>query len=160
MTDEVALRDVDDTDLPVFFEQQLDPDANYMAAFTTKDPGDRAVFDAHWNRIRKDPTVRIRTIIFNGQVAGSVLSYVDSGHTEVSYWLGREFWGKGIASRALAQFLTESRVRPIYARAAKDNVSSLRVLEKCGFRITSESKGFANARGKETEEYILMLAGD
>ncbi len=85
-------------------------------------------------------------------------SYVDEpGKPEVTYWLGKEFWGQGIATRALAAFLGQMTERPVYARAAKDNAGSLRVLEKCGFTITGEGKGFANARGMEIEEYILTL---
>jgi RimJ/RimL family protein N-acetyltransferase len=157
MPNEISLRDIAEADLPILFEQQLDPEANRMAAFTAKDPADRVAFDAHWQRIRQSPDVRIRTIVFNGEVAGSVLSYVDSGHTEVSYWLGRDHWGKGIATHALKLFIAETGTRPLFARAAKDNVASLRVLDKCGFRITGEGKGFANARGMETEEHILTL---
>ncbi len=131
-----------------------------MAAFTSNDPEDRVAFDAHWTRIQANDDVFIRTIMVDGRVAGSVLSYVMEGDTEVSYWLGREFWGRGIATVALAEFLKLQTTRPIYARAAKDNVGSLRVLEKCGFRITGEDRGFANGRGQEIEEYVLELAGD
>lgn len=155
---QVLLRDLTEADLPTLFEQQLDPDANYMAAFTGRDPADRAAFDAHWKRIMTDATVRIRAVTIAGRVAGSILSYVDSGHTEIGYWFGREFWGRGIASRALALFVAETPVRPLNARAAKDNLASLRVLEKCGFRVTGQSSGFAKARGKDTEEFILELA--
>jgi RimJ/RimL family protein N-acetyltransferase len=145
-----------DTDLPIFFEQQLDPDANAMAAFTAKDPTDRQAFMAHWHRILTDPTVIIKTIIYDEQVAGSVLSYEEAGKPEVSYWIGKEFWGKGIATWALSEFLAHVNLaRPIYARVAKDNCGSLRVLEKCGFVITGEGIGFANARGREIEEFVL-----
>jgi RimJ/RimL family protein N-acetyltransferase len=160
MPNDIVLRDVTDDDLPIFFEQQLDPDANYMAAFTTKDPTDRDAFTAHWARIRADETIINRTILCDGQVAGSVASFEDFGQLEVTYWLGREFWGKGIATRALAALLAYQTTRPIYARAAKDNLASLRVLQKCGFVITGEDKGFANARGQEIEEYMLTLAAE
>ena len=99
-----------------------------------------------------------KTIVFNGQVAGSVSSYEDEGRPEVTYWLGKEYWGKGIATRALKKFLAHNnKTRPIYARVAKDNLGSRRVLEKCGFTVISESKGFANARGQEIEELLLEL---
>ena len=160
MANDIVLRDVTDDDLPIFFEQQLDPDANYMAAFTTKDPTDRDAFTAHWARIRADETIINRTILCDGQVAGRVASFDDFGQLEVTYWLGREFWGKGIATRALASLLAFQTTRPIYARAAKDNAASLRVLQKCGFVITGEDKGFANARGQEIEEYMLTLAAE
>lgn len=129
-----------------------------MAAFTSKDPDDRVAFDAHWTRIRARDDVLIRTIVVDGGVAGSVLSYVMEGETEVSYWISREFWGRGIATAALTEFLKLQTTRPIYARAAKDNVGSLRVLDKCGFRIIGDDRGFANGRGQEIEEYVLELA--
>jgi RimJ/RimL family protein N-acetyltransferase len=152
------LRDVTEDDLTTFFEQQLDPDANFMAAFTAKDPTDRAVFTRHWQKITTDPTVIARTIIVDGQIVGHVMSYKEDGRCEVTYWLGKEFWGHGIATRALTEFLAgTNRSRPIYARAARDHTSSLRILEKCGFVVISESNGFANARGKEIPELLLEL---
>ena len=160
MANDIVLRDVTDDDLPIFFDQQLDPDASYMAAFTSKDPTDRDAFMAHWARIRADETIINRTILCDGQVAGSVASFEDAGQLEVTYWLGREFWGKGIATKALAALLEYQTTRPIYARAAKDNAASLRVLQKCGFVITGEDKGYANARGEVIEEYLLTLAAD
>jgi RimJ/RimL family protein N-acetyltransferase len=155
----ITLRDTIESDLPVFFEHESDPDAVFMAAFTAKDPSDRDAFYAHWKRILADPTVIIKTILVDGRVAGSVLSYEDEGKPEVSYWIGKEYWGRGIATRALAEFLISgNKVRPIHARAAKDNLASLRVLAKCGFIITGEAKGFANARGTEIEELVLTLS--
>ena len=161
MTIDVRLRLVEDKDLPIFFEQQRDPDAVRMAAFTHKDPADRAAFNAHWTRIRGDPRITTRTILAGGRVVGNVAAFVDDvfGKQEVTYWIGKEFWGQGIATRALSRFLTEVTKRPIYGRAAKDNVASIRVMERCGFRIIGEDRGFANARGKEIEEVILELKG-
>ena len=153
---ELLLRDVLSDDLPIFFEQQLNQEAIYMAAFTAKDPTDREAFMAHWHKILGIDTCIIKTILFNGQVAGSVSSYEEEGKPEVTYWLGREYWGKGIATWALKEFLLHhNQTRPIYARVAKDNHGSYRVLEKCGFRVISEGKGFANARGQEIEEFLL-----
>ena len=156
----VVLRDVTDNDLPIFFDHESDPAANYMAAFTRTDPSDRDAFDAHWTRVRADPTILIQTILFDGHVAGSVLSYQEGGRPEVSYWIGREYWGKGIATRALSEFLRLQTTRPIYARVAKDNLPSIRVLEKCGFRTIGKERGLANARGAEIEELLLELRAD
>lgn len=157
-TSDILLRDVMRSDLPIFFDQQLDPDANHMAAFTAKDPSDRDAFMAHWSRILGDETITIQTILFDGQVAGSVLSYEDEDERpEVSYWIGKPYWGKGVATRALSAFLKHIEVRPLYARAAKDNLASLRVLEKCGFARIGEDKGFANARSEEIGEFMLRL---
>src|SRR5436309_8753677 len=119
---DVQLRDVIESDLPIFFEYQLDPEANYMAAFTARDPTNRDAFRAHWARIMNDETNTIQTILFDNQVAGSVGSYKDEelGELEITYWIGREYWGKGIATRALSTFLDHVPVRPLYGRAAKD----------------------------------------
>ena len=157
MTRDVVLRDVRDDDLEIFFEQQLDPAANHMAAFTAKDPADRAAFGKHWSKILSEEAITKKSILFEGQVAGHVTGFEQFGKESVSYWIGKEYWGKGIATRALSQFLSQQKTRPLYARAAKDNVASIRVLEKCGFKISGEDKGYSNARGEEVEEYILKL---
>jgi hypothetical protein len=82
---EVRLRDVTDDDLPIFFRQQLDEDANHMAAFTRKVPGDWDAFMDHWTKILSDPTITTKTILFNGSVAGNILSHGWFGRLEVSY---------------------------------------------------------------------------
>lgn len=156
-TNGILLRDIAEADLPIFFDYQLDPEANHMAAFTAKNPADRDAFTAHWAKILGDDTNMAKTILFDGQVAGNVLSFEQFGEPEVSYWIGKPFWGKGIATRALIEFLNHITTRPLYARAAKDNSASIRVLEQCGFTIVGEDKGFSNARGEEVEEWILKL---
>lgn len=153
----VLLREVKESDLPIFFEQQLDPAANYMAAFTSKDPSDKAAFLTHWKNILSNRDIKKMTILCNGGVAGSILKFEQFGNWAVSYWIGKQFWGKGIAACALLHFLPRIKVRPVYARAAKDNLASIRVLEKCGFERFDEDKGYFHARGKEVEEFILKL---
>jgi len=155
MTNKVQLRDVTEGDLPIFFEHQLDPDANRMAAFP---PRKRKAFMAHWIGVLSDESITKKTILLNGQVAGHVVSFVWSGKREVGYWIGKEFWGKGIATQALSEFLRHVKERPLYARVAKHNIASLRVLEKCGFTITGEDSGSSDAPGEEGEGFILTLA--
>lgn len=157
MINMVNLRKVEEDDLPLFFEQQLDPAANHMAAFTVKDPSDWQAFMDHWTKITADETIIMRTILFHGQVAGHIECFEQFGQPSVGYWIGREFWGRGVATAALSQFLTVVKARPLYARAVTDNIASQRVLEKCGFKHASQGKGFANARGREVEEYIFEL---
>jgi len=157
MTREVVLREVRDEDLSVFFAYQRDPEANHQAAFTARDPEDRAAFMEHWAKIRRDDAITIRTILC-GPVVGHVAAFKQTGNMEITYWIGREFWGRGIATRALELFLSEYPVRPLHARAATDNTASLRVLEKCGFVVTGSDRGFALGRGEEVDEVVLMLA--
>jgi RimJ/RimL family protein N-acetyltransferase len=154
---DVQLRDVLASDLPIFFVHQLDPVANNMVAFTVEDPSDRVAFDARWARILADDSIAKKTVLVDGQVAGHVTGFEQFGKPSVGYWLGREFWGRGIATRALAAFIDLVETRPLYARAASDNVGSIRVLEKCGFTITGTDRGFAHARGAEIDEVILIL---
>jgi RimJ/RimL family protein N-acetyltransferase len=100
-----------------------------MAVWTARDEN---AFAAHWARIRLDRTVMIRTILAGEAVAGYVGSWLDGSERRVAYWLGREWWGKGIATRALSQLLAEIE-GTVFARVASTNVASRRVLEKCGF---------------------------
>lgn len=153
----VALREVRADDLPVFFQQQLDPEAIWMAAFTPVQTDDWEAFQARWTTILDDPTRVARTILWNGEIAGNVTSFLLFGEPSVGYWLGRNYWGSGIATRGLRAFLKIVITRPLYARAAKDNIGSRRVLEKCGFVVIGEDVGFARARDAEIEEVVLRL---
>jgi RimJ/RimL family protein N-acetyltransferase len=154
---ECVLREMQDEDLPVLFEQWADPTAAHMAAFTAPDHMDRSAFERRWARLRADDTVINRVIVVDGEVAGTIGSWGDPGEREVTYWIGRSYWGKGIATAALDAFLTVDPTRPLHARVAYDNVASQRVLEKCGFRVTGTDRGFAEARSDEIEEVVLRL---
>jgi RimJ/RimL family protein N-acetyltransferase len=154
---EVALRPVDDSDLDALFEQMRDPESVRMAAFTAQDPNDRSAFDVHMAKVRTSPEVIIRAVTVDGRLVGSVGSFVVEGDTEITYWIDRSFWGQGIAGRALALLLESVRVRPLFARAASDNVRSLKVLQRAGFVIIGTEISFANGRNTEIEETILRL---
>ena len=144
MISDVLLRDVTEGDLPIFFEQQLDPETTQIAAFPARD---RDAFMAHWTKILGDETITKKTILFDRQVAGNIVSFEQFGEPLVGYWLGKKYWGKGVATQALSAFLDHVKARPLYARVAKHNIASIRVLEKCGFTIC----------GEEVEEFILKL---
>jgi RimJ/RimL family protein N-acetyltransferase len=149
---EMFLREVTESDLPIFFEQQLDPDATRMAAFPARD---REAFTAHWARILADASVIIKTILWDGQVAGNIVSFEQDGRREVGYWLGKAYWGRGIASQALSVFLDDINVRPLYAHVAKHNLASLRVLEKNGFTVIGASAGISEVQDGKIEEYVM-----
>ena len=134
------LRDVVETDLPVFYDQQLDPESTRMAAFPPRN--EWTVFLAHWKtKVLADPANRAQTIVWNERVAGYIASWPDEERRLIAYWVGREYWGRGIATAALAEFLGHERARPLHAFVVAHNVGSIRVLEKCGFtRISGETK--------------------
>ena len=158
-TNDVMLREVEEADLAILFRQQQDPAANRMAAFTAKDPTDWPAFAAKWARILGDETVTARAIVCGGRVVGNVGAFVApwSGQREVTYWIGREHWGRGLATKALTAFMGLLAEGPLHARAAADNTASIRVLEKCGFIRVGRERAFAEARGEEIEEVILEL---
>jgi RimJ/RimL family protein N-acetyltransferase len=146
---DVRLRAVEDADLPTFLDHQDDPVAAAMAAFPTRD---REAFFEHWAEIREDPTVVTRTIVLDGVVVGDIVSWLERGQREVGYWVGRGYWGRGIATCALRLLLDEIRERPMFAHVALDNIGSRRVLEHCGFVGVGEADADDGVR-----EWILRL---
>lgn len=155
---EIVLRPLESGDLPLFFAWMSDPEATRVAAFTPEDPTDRAAFDAHWARIRAGAHGTVmRTVVADGVVVGSVGAYGAPDDRQVTYWIGRAHWGRGLATAALRAFLEETPTRPLHARAAADNAGSRRVLEKCGFVVTGKDRGFARARGEEMDEVLVTL---
>ena len=143
MADTVTLRPVEAADLPIFFEHQRDPAGIAMAGVGGRD---RAWFDEHWAKILAEGADRIRTIVAGGEVAGNVLSFERDGRREVGYWIGRDHWGRGVATAALMAFLGEEESRPLYAGVLPANLGSLRVLEKCGFAVAGEEDGLVILR--------------
>ena len=154
---ELTLRPVLESDLPIFFEQQCDPDARRMVAFCTAEPGDLAAFLAKWQTILADKNALCRTIEVAGAVAGNLGHFMQFDRPSISYWLGRNYWGRGIATRAVGAFVASIERRPLYARVVSDNVGSLRVLERCGFGVIGTERDFAPIRGEEVEEFLLEL---
>ncbi len=153
----VTLRPVEEEDLEHFFRHQRDPEARRMAAFTSPHPDDRIAFLTRWTTLLADRSIVARTILLGETVAGHVASFVRNGDREVTFWIGREHWGRGIASAALGAFLAQVPDRPLYARAAEDNAASLRVLAKHGFTVCAHERALAHARGHEIEEVVLVL---
>jgi len=149
----ILLRNITTLDLPIIFEHQLDPEATAMAAFPSRD---RETFDAYWAKIMAIDTIVNMVIEVNGQVAGHLDSYLIEGERQVGFWLGREFWGRGIATEALKQFLGVVKTRPLFGQVAKHNIRSRRVLEKCGFKLIGEDK-YTNPANEEVEEFVLRL---
>jgi RimJ/RimL family protein N-acetyltransferase len=152
----IELRDLVDEDIPIFFANHRDPEAARMAAFGTKDQ-DASALAARWRKYRADGSMTHKTIVVDGEVAGSIATFPLEGKAQVTYWIGRSHWGRGIATEALSRFLELVTTRPLYASAAKDNVGSLRVLQKCGFVVVGSERAFASARGEEIDEVFLEL---
>jgi RimJ/RimL family protein N-acetyltransferase len=152
MAPQVELRPVTEQDLPILFEHQRDPVAAAMAVFP---PRERAAFDRHWTAILADPAKLARTVLADGAIAGNVSSWDADGARLVGYWIGREHWGRGIATAGLAAFLLVETRRPLHALVVATNVGSIRVLEKCGFVRGDEDL----STDEEVEELVYRLDG-
>lgn len=148
----MTLRDVSEDDLLVFFEHQREPEANFMAAFPARD---LAAFMDHWRvKVLGNSSVQKKTVVLDNEVAGNIESWEQDGRRLLGYWIGKNYWGRGIATAAVQEFLAQfEKTRPLYAYVASRNVGSIRVLEKCGFlRFGNTVKGHDGV-----EEYLMQL---
>ena len=152
------LRKTVETDLETLFNFQLDDEYNCQAAFTATNYSDKKAYLEKWTRHLTNPSIHSQTILVNGEIAGSVAKYEMDGEPQITYGIGKQFWGKGIATQALQAFLKLEKTRPIFGRTAFDNSRSERVLQKCGFEKIGTEISFANAREKEIEEFIFKLS--
>lgn len=155
MASEILLRDVIEDDLNIFFEQERDPEANLMAAYPCKE---KPAFLAHWKKRSLDTSASfIQTILFNQAVAGSIECWKANGQWLVGYWIGREFWRQGIATAALQKFLIQVKQRPLHAHVATHNAASIKVLEKCSFKVTGRGTIYSEVHGREIEEIYFIV---
>ncbi|MGV9303771.1 GNAT family N-acetyltransferase [Nonomuraea sp. NPDC003727] len=149
MSDDVRLRDVEETDLELFFQQEQDPEATRRSNFA---PREREAFMTHWTtRILADPTVYVQAVTVNGVVAGNLVAWWHDDRRFIGYWLGREYWGRGIGTAALGLFLRQERTRPLHADPFAGNTGSVRLLEKHGFQRTE------TVRYGEHDHIMLVL---
>ncbi|MGH2973029.1 MAG: GNAT family N-acetyltransferase, partial [Gaiellaceae bacterium] len=117
----VSLRPLEDRDLDAIYQQMTDPESIRMAAFAAEDQADRRAFLDRMSRLRTDTSVSFRVIDVDGASAGTIGSFRIDDQLEVTYWVDRTLWGKGIATAALEILLAETAERPLYARATSDN---------------------------------------
>lgn len=158
----VTLREVQDPDLEEFFVQLRDPQAAALAGDTFEAPNERQAFDAHWRHLREASDSMVRTIKVtedsDQHVVGHIRDHVDSDQHLVSFWIDRSYWGRGVTTRALGQFLDELGHRPVYARAPRHNEAAIVVLRRNGFMPVSEESGYSPERGRMVDEVVLRHA--
>lgn len=153
----LSLRPTTVNDLDTLFQFQLDKEGGYLAAFMPKDYDNKTAFIEKYTKLINDPTVNNQTILIDDEIVGSIAKFIMFNEAEITYWIDRNYWGKGIASIALKTFLEYEKTRPIYGRVAFDNIGSQKVLEKCGFNKIGTDKGYASARQTEIEEFIYVI---
>lgn len=155
----ILLRNATQRDVPALYRMHADPEANRAGSFT---PRTRPDFFKHWRKVLKNRLNLKKVIVHEGKIAGYIVSFFRTGTgkpkvREIGYWIAREHWGKGLATAALKALLEIHHTRPLIARAAKANPGSVRVAQKCGFKIVKEDS-YVNEAGKTVEEYLLRLA--
>jgi RimJ/RimL family protein N-acetyltransferase len=150
----IRLRDIELDDLPRMFEFQLEPESNQLAVTY---PRSIDAFDFHWKNVLSDTNITAKAITAGNVMVGHISCFKKDGLDAVGYWIGRDFWGKGIATHALALLLSEVSLRPLYAHVATTNEASLRVLQKSGFVIERVQLSPADDRYPECEEAVLVL---
>jgi RimJ/RimL family protein N-acetyltransferase len=150
----IHLRPVTESDLPILFEHQREPEANEMAAFPARD---RDAFMAHWTKILGDKTLVAMTVVVDECVAGNIGCWTQDGQRLVGYWIGKEHWGKGVATKMLSMFLRVVADRPLHAHVAKHNVASIRVLEKCGFALCEKATAALGEPADGIEELVYVI---
>ena len=160
----ITLRPIQPDDLDAFFTHQQHKPAQHMAAFIHEDPSSRTDFDAHWTKLMNSDAILKRSIESDGQLVGHIMSFDmgggDDQTREITYWIDHHHWGKGIATESIRLFLEIETTRPLHGRAAKDNTASIRSMEKCGFKLIAEERGFAHARGEEIDEVVMVFDPD
>jgi RimJ/RimL family protein N-acetyltransferase len=150
--EEVSLRALAKDDLPILFGFYSDPVSVAMVGMPARD---EEAFYAHRAKTMANPANVLLAITAGGELVGDICSWPDEGgHRKLGYWIGQEYWGRGIATAALTALLGELTERPLYADVLRTNVGSLRVLQKCGFRLLNEDE---RGPDHDPEEYALRL---
>jgi RimJ/RimL family protein N-acetyltransferase len=154
----IRLRDARPSDVPAFYRMHADPEANRRGSFV---PRKKAAFFKHWRKVLGNRLNLKKTIVYEGRVAGYVVSFYRTGtgkpkRREIGYWIARRHWGKGLATAGLTELLKTHKTRPLFARVAKKNPGSKKVALKCGFKVFAQDS-YKNEAGKTVEEFILKL---
>jgi len=148
----VTLRELTEDDLPILFTHQIDEEAAKMAAFPSRNLN---AFLEHWRKVLKDDSGLKRCIVVDGEVAGYVVSWDSEEGRLIGYWVGREFWGQGVATDSVAEFLRIETQRPLHAVVAKHNIGSIRVLARNGFVPLDER--LSDFHAETVEEIVFEL---
>ena len=117
------------------------------------------------SRNNEEKNQYIRAIVVNQEVAGVIGCFIkDDVHCkccEIGYWLGEDFWGKGIMTEAVKRMCREIfqsyDVVRIFAEIFSDNAGSIRVLEKAGFQLEGKLKNSIYKNGKVSDSFIYAL---
>lgn len=98
--------------------------------------------------------------ILIGSIGMNKIDY-ENKNIEIGYWIGKDYWGKGFATKALKQFLDfinkKHNPKRVYGYAFTFNTGSKRVMEKCGFKLEGIRKCVKKGKDKFYDDYMLAL---
>ena len=109
-----------------------------------------------------DPGEFVRGIELQGELIGAVGYFPhEDGATEIGYWIGRPWWGRGFATEAASLlvrycFSNEGKTRLVCCHFI-DNQASQRVIKKLGFRSTGTCRAYCEARQSEVATVTYEL---
>lgn len=121
------------------------------------------VQDAEWWVNTGSQVGIAKAIEVNGNFAG-VISAIAGEHensrsAEIGYWLGEEFWGKGIATEAIKKMtdhvFSNTGIVRLFAPVFSPNKKSMHVLEKCGYMQEGILKKAIFKNGQYLDEYLF-----
>lgn len=104
-------------------------------------------------------------ITVDGKVAGSIGMFRQGNihrlTAELGYYIGEEYWGRGIMTKAVKQIceyvFEHSDIIRIYAEPFSYNIASCRVLEKAGFQYEGTLRNNAIKNGKVLDMKMYSL---
>ena len=170
MKDKISLRKFRRTDLDAIMKKFVDKDV-IRAIGLDKDLKDiTRKFESEWldktikNYRLKKPSVYNLAILLDGEHIGTIgchkINYEDK-NLEIGYWIGKDYWGQGYATKALKQYLKEIKKKfdpvRVVAYHFTFNPASGRVLEKCGFKKEGTKRKAKKIGKKYVDENIYAL---
>ena len=161
----ITLRDYNVTDIDRLVALANNRNVSRYLVYTFPYPYTRS--DAKWwievgSKANKAIT---KVIELEGEFVGSVGFHPQSGWrshvAEIGYWIGEDYWGRGLATLALKRMsdhaFTLPALKKLYAPVLGANQASKRVLEKCGFALEGVFKKevFKDGQYHDIHQYAL-----
>jgi ribosomal-protein-alanine N-acetyltransferase len=116
----------------------------YLAAVTNRDPETSVAIEVDGVAV--------------GSVGLKIGVDVERANAEIGYWLGRDYWGRGIVSEALtlvtAHAFATLPLNRIYALPFARNAASCRVLEKAGYQQQARLRASAIKDGVVLDQWL------
>ena len=110
----------------------------------------------------------VYAIVLDGSAVGTIglklRTDVDRVAAEMGYWLGEEYWGRGILTEVVRAFtpwaLQAFKLTRLEAIVFVGNEASARVLEKTGYQLEATMRRSAIKAGKTIDRWLYAYVQD